>query len=209
MAFSYVYDVDGRALPYLFAFLTLFALRVGERWGIAGANGTEVTGSGRHYPVRLNTAFATWIATGLAIANFAYVLTELSRHNSYLLKINDAVRKIPAHQFVLPITTTPEQGRIQTGLHNGALYTAWGEGITPYIFNSALGEPVTFFHYKSILYHPFQFWYARNMPVDWSKVESTYQYVVITKPFDSRRIQLPHAVNYFENSAAVVLKTDG
>ncbi len=208
VAFSHVYDVDGRALPFLFAFLLLFALRVGERWGVFGLSSSETTGSGRHYPVRLNHKFSIAAALCLSLLNYFYLATSLARHNRYLVQVNQAARAIPERHPVLPIVSTTQEGRVQTGLHNGALYTAWGKGVTPYIFNSSLGQPVTFFHFKKIPYHPFQFWYQRNMPVDWRKVETTYDFVLITKPYAAERIDLPHSTPFFENAAAIVLRTD-
>jgi len=177
------YDVDGRALPYLFVYLILLTWKV--------------------LPNARRAANALFIsALLLSVTNLIYLQHYLGKHNQRLVAINQLIKTIPPGKTLLPVATVMEEGRVQTGLHNGALYTVWGQGVTPYIFASAFGEPVIYFHYKHFPRAPLIFWYVWLRDVDWAQVIRDYDLILISKPFDRARLQIPNLRLLAENEAA-------
>jgi len=179
------YDIDGRALPFLFSYLILLVFQ-------------QVKFPDRALPSLRAGAFL------LALGNLVYLGWYLEKHNHRLVAFNQLLASIPRGASVLPVATAPDEGRIQTGLHNGALYSAVGEGLTPYIFSSAHGQPVTYFHYRRFPQAPLIFWYLRKLPVNWPQIAGDYQFLVIAKPFDRSRLELPGLEVLAENESGTV-----
>ncbi len=185
-----IYEIDVRALPYISVFGVILALQIGKD------------------EVRRRRIFLQ-LGIFLSLANWAYIAYRLKPHNDYLVGFNQALMQIPEKKTVLPIATLPDEGRIGIGVNAGTLYTPLRHGVTPYIFSeNNKGEPFTYFSYKHEIYEPFFFWYIRNLDKDvqWDEVQKTYDFIVITKPFDRTRIGLQNLKTYFENPQAIVLE---
>jgi len=184
-------DVDGRALPFLFSFLAL-SLADGMEFDLK-KNNTLLMG-----------------ALFLSIINFGYLAYFLNQHNHFLKDYRTVLNQIPKHKTVLPIATRQDDGRVQTSLHLGELYSISHRGLTPYIFSqNTAGKLFGYFSYVNDMYAPNLFWYIREdkaHPVDWTKVADTYDYLIITKPYDRDRIGLDVLNQLYENRAAVVFE---
>ncbi len=183
-----VADIDGRALPLLFLFFSLFVVT----WAKTTLEKTKL--------------FHAMIFV-LAITNLFYLGRYLSKHDRYLIDYLHALDTIPPQQTVLPIATKHDEGRIQTALHIGELYMIRQGGLTPYVFSKNTSkDQFRYFYYTNQPYMPFLFWYSRKIPVDWDLVEKGYNYIIITKPFSRERIGLTNLERTFENDAAVVFR---
>lgn len=183
-------DIDIRVVPLLFVFAILLVL-----------------------PQVSMSVIAARISIGvslvLAIGNVLYLYAELKPHSDFLVSYHAALKQIPTHQTLLPISTRPDDGRIQTSLHAGTLYNAIGQGVTPYIFSKNVsGKQIAYFSYQHDLYTPYQFWYLRNMEVDWSAVADTYDYLLLTKPFDISRLGGLKYKEVFSNKAVTILRRE-
>jgi len=64
---------------------------------------------------------------------------------------------------------------------------------------------MTYFRYRHRPYAPDEEWYTRDLgPVDWARISSDYQSILIMKPFDFGRISV-HPTAITSNSAASLL----
>lgn len=181
------YDIDVRALPFMTVFLLLFSFYFGKR---AGDN---------IWAVQVG-------AVMLALVNAGYLFHFLDKHNSYLEHYNQAIAKIPAGHKVLPIATRGDEGRIQTNLHTAELYmTQTPPGFVPFVFssNNAVGI-IDYFSYKNHPYGPNEKWYLDGKNFDWDKAKADYDFIVVSRPYEDRRIELSKQQLHFKNKAAVV-----
>lgn len=185
VAIGTLYDVDVRALP----FIVIFAL-------LSVCSLTSLKSEG------LQTVFVG--AFLLNLCNWFYLNYYLTSDNARLEVYQEALLKIPPRKSVLSIATWANQGRMQVGFHDAALYTALKEGFTPYIFSSTLGEPCRYFHYLETRYTPNPFWYLRNEAIDWEQVKKDYDYLIIAKPFERIRLPSEGLEEYYENDTAKV-----
>ena len=199
---SDVADVDNRALPFIF----IFSLFVG-----LGAGATSVDGKKAQegfYPNSKSSCLRKvyLISTVLlTLANLSYLVVHLTPYESKLKEYKQAILAIPENKVVLPIATWKADGRIEVDLHFGALYTALRGGITPYLFSGDRNFPPTYFRYRQPRYAPNLFWYKRKQGVvDWGRVQSTYDYIIATKPLDMGQIDLPTMVEIFSNNSTSV-----
>ena len=185
-----LFEIDVRALPFISICGMFLALHLGK-------DGVR------------KQRFFLYFAIFLSLSNLAYIVYRLKPHNDFLSGYNQALMQIPVKQTVLPISTIPDEGRYGIGVNAGTIYTLLRHGLTPYIFSgNNKGEPFTYFNYRNEPYEPFGFWYIRNLDKDvqWDEVQKTYDYIVITKPYDRSRIGLTNLKTYFENPQAVVFQ---
>jgi hypothetical protein len=110
------------------------------------------------------------------------------------------------------VYTPHRQGGILPFLHSGEFAVIDRASETPYLFSGDHGDAMKYFRYRNRPYAPDDEWYHRSDPdapaVDWNQVASQYQYLVVTKPFDSRRIPVDGRV-LAENEVAAVLALRG
>jgi hypothetical protein len=199
---SDVADVDNRALPFIF----IFSLFVG-----LGA-GTTLVDDKKAQESFCPNSKGSCLLKGylistvlLTLANLSYLVVYLTPYESKLKEYKQAILTIPENKVVLPIATWKAEGRIEVDLHFGALYTALRGGITPYLFSGDKNFPPTYFCYRQQWYAPSIFWYKRKQGiVDWSRVQSTYDYIITTKPLDMGQIDLPTMVETFSNNSTSV-----
>lgn len=177
-----IFYVDERALPFLYVPLIVLALRV-----------LEIS-----RPTLLLSACAV-----LAIANFASLASFLPKQNREIGEYREALQSIPAGRLVMSVETRKKDGNTWPMRHVGSFYTTDREGYSPYLFNSRVpGGPSGYFEDLTSIYRPPPNWYIDRLPVDWKQM--TYDYLVVTKPFDPSRI--PWSSVVYENSAATVLR---
>lgn len=186
-----IYDIDDRALPFIFFYLVLA--------GVSGVSRGLIT----RERIALLAA-----AAFLALVNLAYMANYLPKHDHRLGEYKQALFAIPPGKRVLPISTVEDEGRIETLGHAGALYTILQRGFTPYIFSATTHSPANYFDYRQVTYAPTGYWYMRHKDrlVDWQRIAGSYDYIVITHPFQEERLTTPISGlrKIFENDAATV-----
>lgn len=191
-----IYDIDVRALPFAALFTLFSALYLYDR--------AQLTAS-----KQLSLFVPLAVAGIIALLNVEYLFQGYRPHQARLRGFLAAVDAIPERKLVFPIATVPDDGRVQTMLHAGALYTARREGFTPYIFSDNFGSPIPFFHYRVLPQIPSVFWYIRGEPVDLTSLLSGFDYLLVTKPFDPLRLGPRVQVTaVYENESAIVYRIE-
>ncbi len=183
--------VDERALPFFFIPLLILALCL-----------FESAEPGRGPIIVLLVACSL-----LAAANFGSLASFLRRQNQEVALFRQALLTIPPGRVVLPVTTRRKDGNTWPLRHVGSFYAAERGGYVPYLFSGATGGgPAGYFTDQSAIYRPEQSWYVNEGSVDWDEVVRAYDYVVITKPWDSGRLDLGRLELCYENSGATVFR---
>ena len=199
---SGAYDVDNRALPFIFIFLLFVGLGAGATLGEDKKAQESFYLNSKGFCLRKVYFISTVLLT---LANLSYLVVNLTPYENKLKEYKQAILATPENKVVLPVATWKADGRIEVDLHFGALYTALRGGITPYLFSSDSNSPHTYFYYQQRLYAPSIFWYKRKDDVvDWSRVQDTYDYIITTKPLDMGQIGIPTIVEIFSNNSASV-----
>jgi hypothetical protein len=83
--------------------------------------------------------------------------------------------------------------------------------LNPYLFSGNFGDPMSYFRYKNLPYAPDFQWYRAQMQgrkqdgeVDWNRVACTYDYILVTMPYDAVFIRVP-TLEVASNEAAALL----
>jgi len=182
---------DQRALPFLFVALLLLALRIFER--------------SRPGPKQISLLIAA--CSLLAALNLLSLALFMPGQSRQVGLYRDALLTIPEGRVVLSIDARQTDGNTVPLRHAGAFYAADRHGYTPYLFSKRTGGgPSEYFSDLGTLYSPMQRWYHRNATCDWEKVAEDYDYVVITKPWRARRLDLSRLELHYENRVATVFR---
>ena len=190
------WNVDMRLLPFLAYFLLLWLLSV--RRSAQAASDPDAG----FFQTR-------WILIGTCWVSLLVLLIQLWPYNLEAHKYWEALKRIPAHQIVLPVGTHPYLGRVLPMHHQGTLYAAFKEGIAPQIYSSE-NATLPFFRPREHYVLPTDLWYVYNIPhPDWKSMASTYDYLVVSKPFDPARFPIPAPPVFTENDVVVIYKLNG
>ncbi len=184
-----VFSVDVRALPYALVFLVF-----------AGAIASDRSPN-------LRTAQLI-LASLLASINLGYLAFEVLPQNEAMERYKAIASAVPNGANVLPIDARPPIGRYRPFVHAGSYATLRQAAISPYLFAADSNPPMPYFRYVHREYAPDQFWYEKNIPrltPDWNKVMQSYQYILITVPWDAARIPVPCTI-IERNDVAALLK---
>ena len=184
---AYLYDIDERALPFLFAFITLAGVELLRRESLDARPILKAT-------------------TALAGFNIIYLSINFASHNTYLSDYRDAVQSLQPGKTVLPVNTHLHEDRVHSSAHAAGLYSIEKKGLSPYLFT---GSKSTLFRYlkrKQEIYAPPERWYLDGNLVNWQKIKRGYDYVLVTKPYDASRIQLANARIVVSNPSVDVFK---
>lgn len=183
-------DVDVRALPYLMVFALMLSCEIASR------NACKLQ--------KMNVAAAV-----LALLNLIFLALSLAPKEEFLAQYLHALREIPVGQRVLPVATLPDTGRIQIAQHPAEPYMTFAPGMAPYVFSeNTSGDQFAYFRYVGSPYMPAIHWYQRNLEIDWQKIASEYNYIIITKPFDRSRLGLVELVQTYSNDAAAIFRIE-
>ena len=142
-------------------------------------------------PKSESAARAPAIAVALAFVLSALNLAYLAKHFADLSRWSSSYRElfadIPRRASVLPVYTVPKIWRYMDPSPDA---TITRQALIPYLFSANTGEPMTYFRYIVRPYSPPDDWYvSRTQPaVDWRQIACAYRYLLVTRPFDSRRI---------------------
>jgi len=185
------WDVDVRMVPFALYFLVLW-LVVCVR---AGAPGVGVRPA------------AAVVMAGCAVSLVVLYVTVRPYDREARL-YQEALRRIPPYQVVLPVPTRPYIGRMGPLHHQGNLYGAFGRGMAPYLFNREYGT-LPFFAFREQYHVPGNLWYIRDVPTPNVVPDPRIDYVIVSKPYDESRLAGVGTDVVFENEAAVVFRTAG
>jgi hypothetical protein len=147
------------------------------------------------------------LAILIAALNLVYVGHYLLNYNAWANQYRQVVAAVPSRAYVLPIYTLARKRTVRPFLHTHAFLVIDRDAISPLLFSGDRAAPMKYFRYKHPPYTPLEGWYNRKDPVDvnWRAIACTYDFVLITKPYDPRRIQLRTQVAA-ENASAALLK---
>lgn len=180
-------DVDNRALPLAFLFLLL-----------AGVGDSDLSPRVQAWQIRL--------AALIVCVNFLYLSLEVVPQNHAMELYKDIARHAPAASLVLPVNTRPKIGRYESFTHAGSFVTSESTAVIPYLFTASGSANFAYFRSRHDHYAPSVFWYTRNDgAVDWQTIKRTYDYLLVTHPYDSSRIPLAADV-VDDNEVASLLK---
>ena len=174
--YSEAFYVDVRALPLAFLFVVFAVLSI------------PATERRRARPV-----LALGIAMLLAAVNLAYLVRHISTHGAWLNQYRALIEFIPRNTRVLPVYTGGRDGNVEPRLYAFSFAVIDRDAIVPYLQTGDTGNPQKYVRYRSRPYAPDQFWYARPATsyVDWNRVACTYDFILISKPYDIGRLQVP------------------
>jgi hypothetical protein len=190
--------VDIRALPYALLFL-LFA-------GVKAASRS---------PLLMQWQFGA--ASLVVAANLAYLVAIMKPEDSDLGLYRAIAAQAPAGARVLPINTRPPMGgRYRPFAHAGAYATLDAHAWTPYLFAADANPAMSYFTYIGGRGNaPEEFWYenalspARQVESgvgrpDWRRIEQSFQYLLVTVPWDPSLIPSNYAVVARNDVAALL-----
>jgi hypothetical protein len=152
------------------------------------------------------------LATLLAVTNLVYVTRPLASNDAWINRYRAVTASIPKGSYVLPVHTETRQPHL---LHVASHIVLDRGAVIPYLFSLESGAPMTYFSYKQPRYAPDHQWYraqrdagaAAENAVNWSRIACDYDFLMVTMPFDPRRIVVP-TVTVAANEAATLLAID-
>jgi hypothetical protein len=155
-----------------------------------------------------STASMTLISLVLVL-NLIAIGKHLLKDEAWLERYREVVAAIPIGATVLPINTRPKDGRVSPWLHAGSYVTADRAGIVPSLFAANRGDAMKYFRYRDKPFAPKESWYLDSTEnvIDWEAVSCDYQYVLVSKPFESERIPFAPLV-VAENESAALLSVN-
>jgi hypothetical protein len=149
------------------------------------------------------------LAALLAIFNLAYLAAHLANDDAWMKGYRDMIARIPRGAMVLPIYTSGREGGVSPRLHSSSYVVMDRAALTPYLFAGDAGHPMKYFRYRNRPYGPNERWYDGIDPqtVDWRAVQCQYEFLLVDKPYDPRRIEARTSM-LAENGSAALLKVD-
>lgn len=195
-------------LPNSYADASYVAVRALALVALFVVLGRAYLGADEHAtePVFLQT-FAVPLAALLAMLNLMYLSVHLTRQNAFAAEYRRIVAQIPRGATVLPVYTGGREGMVRTRLHLGALAVMDRDAMVPYMFAGDAGHPMKYFRYRHRLYAPPEHWYTSTttpVMVAWRPIACSYQYLLMAKPYDARKLSVRTSVRAENGSAALL-----
>jgi hypothetical protein len=153
------------------------------------------------------SALALPLAVLLVTGNLVYLGRHLHKDDAWLSRIRAVAAAVPRGAYVMFGYTLPiADWRIKSFLHADSYVVADRAGVTPNLFSGDRGNPMKYFRYIHRPYMPTDEWYTAwpNPLVAWQEVACTYDFILVTKPFEPRRIGLA-TTTIAENESATLL----
>jgi hypothetical protein len=184
--------IDMRAVPMIALFLMLACL--------------ATAGPAQAQPRIPISAIAIALSALLALANLIYLVHHLQPLERRVADYRAVVARIPPGSWVFPVYTGTTDRPVKSTLHLDAYVLTDRQAFSPYQFSRDLGDPMQYFSYRNKPYAPDEDWYTdgQSEPVDWPAIESSYDYLLVMKPFDAKRVPIS-GQPVFENDAAVLM----
>jgi len=185
------YYVDVRALPMacLFGLLAL----------LSAADPSDRGADGRRW-------LAVAVACLLTVGNLAYLARHFSADRVWLTQYRSVIASIPRHSRVLPVYTHGPDGSVVPFLHAFSFAVIDRDSLVPYLQTGDTGNPQKYLRYRRRPYTPAQGWYGDigSQPIDWRAVACDYDFLLVTKPYQRQRLQVPLTL-VAENASAALL----
>jgi hypothetical protein len=145
------------------------------------------------------------LAFVLAIGNLAYLDRHFVDLSNWSTKYRALFAAIPRGAHLLPVATDPVHFKF---MGPAATAVIDRQVAFPSLFSGDRGHPMTYFRYVDPPYNPPSEWYMKGSPlVDWQQIACTYQYILVTQPFDAQRIRVATKL-IAENTSAALLAVD-
>jgi hypothetical protein len=189
------YFIDVRPLPFISLFGVIAFLCLWEE-GSLGRN--------------LGSALTVPLAALLVTANLAYLARHLYKEDGSLTKVRGLIATVPRGAYVLfGLTQFGKAWVMKPFQHADAYVVADRDGVVPTLFSGDGGNPMKYFSYINRPYTPDEEWYVRwpGLRVEWQEVACTYDFILMTKPFEPRRIGVATTM-VAENESAALLGID-
>jgi len=145
------------------------------------------------------------LAAALAVGNLAYLTRHLQKDHEWMSAYRTVVAEIPLRAKVLPVYTRPAGELVAPLLHAASYVVIDRNGDIPYLFSGNIGHPMRYFRYIKRSYSPSETWYQDSDlgPEVWRQIACTYDYLLVMKPFDRKRIRV--AATIIAESSSVAL----
>jgi hypothetical protein len=154
---------------------------------------------------RSTPSLAVVFALVLSISNLLYLGEHFWKLFSWSTQYRAVFAAIPRGAHVLPVYTVPS---IYKYMEPSPITVIDRQAWIPYLFSGNTGQPMTYFRYVDRPYTPADDWYMKGpLLVDWRQIACNYQYILVTRPFDLRRIRVA-TTPVAETSSAAVLAID-
>ncbi len=152
------------------------------------------------------SSIAVVLALALSVLNLAYLERHFTELSIWSRKYLALVAAIPRGAYVLTVETVPT---IWPYMAPAASIAIDRQALFPYLFSANTGAPQIYFRYVDRPYAPPDDWYMTHpsLPVDWRQIACTYQYILVTRPFDPRRIGV-ETNSVAETASAALLAID-
>jgi hypothetical protein len=150
----------------------------------------------------------------VAVVNLVCLAGWMLPQNAALGEYRALARRIAPGAKVLPIDThLPLPGShhyYDPFRHAGAYATLEAHAVTPYLFAGDHEPHLSYFRYLQRPYAPQEIWYGvpaylKAAHVDWPRVQREYRYLLVTTPWDPRKIGVPYTV-VAQNDVAALLE---
>lgn len=143
----------------------------------------------------------------VASLNLLILYQDLTPKNQDAREMQLLLKSLPSEMTLFPVNTQPNNILEQHLRHTPCLYSLFKFGRTPYLLRGGNGDPMVMFEYINPLPPTDENWYPANIAgPDWNQVRDLYELLVITKPFDSSRIDLTGYDPIVENRVAIAFK---
>lgn len=146
------------------------------------------------------------LATLLVLCNLAYLSWHLVKDNAWMAQYRAIIAAVPKSARVLPLY--PGNDELNPFMHAASFVVIDREALIPYLFSGNRGNPQTYFRYIHFPYAPSNTWYFPSDPpvsdADWQAVACAYDFLLVTKPLDLRRVHVA-TTPVVENASASLL----
>lgn len=156
-----LWDIDNRAIPFMAFFSFIWILGRPAPRTLSGPMRSSIT-----------------IVSLLALLNLAYLYYYFAPLNQQACNYQEFIETLPEKSVVLPVNTRNPVGRVNALQHQGSFYVLKKQGLIPYLFFGSVQTQFSYFNYRLPLPAPSEFWYERDLPVDWSLIAEHYDYVL-------------------------------
>jgi len=122
------------------------------------------------------------------------------------MRVRTLFADIPRGADVLPVETLPN---VWPYMDPSSMVVIDRQASIPYLFSADTRAPQIYFRYLEHRYAPPDDWYIRlsSSSVDWRRIACSYQDILVTRPFDLRRIRIATKL-VAETSSAELLAID-
>jgi hypothetical protein len=151
-------------------------------------------------------SLAIVLAFVLSVANLGYLGKHFVELSSWSTRYRALLDAIPRGAHVLPIGTNKD---IYKYMEPSAIAVIDRQVSNfPALFSGSTGQSMTYFRYIDRPYRPAGDWFTGAPPhVDWRRIACTYQYILVTQPFDMSLFPLAMST-VAENSSGALLAID-